>query len=96
MRKAALFVMILSLALCVAAFSAVRAEAAHQRCENQIQQAGSGDAHTSVGEKRGFAIRRDGGIAGQIRERAAQEGRNLALREEMEEQRAQTCEQQRR
>ncbi|MFR5787207.1 MAG: hypothetical protein ACLUHE_08925 [Christensenellales bacterium] len=56
---------------------AVRAEAAHQRRENQIQQAGSGDAHTGVGEKRGFAVRRDGGIAGQIRERAAQKGRNL-------------------
>ena len=75
---------------------AVRAEAAHQRRQNQIQQAGSGDAHAGIGEKRGLAVRRDGGITGQIRERTAQKSRNLTLREEVEKERAQTGEQQRR
>ena len=67
------------------------AKALNQRSQHQIQERGAGDAHAGVGQKLGFAVGRDGGIAREERERAAQKYRALTLSKQLIDQRAYTC-----
>lgn len=77
------------------AHNARGAECAEERRKHQVKQAGACDAQACVGQKFGLAVGGDGSVARDERERRAQKRWHLALGQNMEEQRAQTGEQQR-
>ena len=72
------------------------AEHFEQRRQHEVQKARARHAQAGVRQQIGLAVRRDGRIARDERERRAQERGHFALRDEMEQQRAQAREQQRR
>ena len=66
-----------------------------ERGKNRVHDAHAGHAAAGVDQQVGLAVGGDGGIAGDEGEGGAQEGRNLALGQHMEQQRAETGKQQR-
>ena len=67
-----------------------------QRRQHEVQQTRARHAQAGVRQQVGLAVRRDGRVARDERERRAEERGHLALRDEVEQQRAHAREQQRR
>ena len=78
------------------AHDALGTKRTEERREHRIEQAGAGNAQTSVGQKLGLAVGRNRGIASDKGKRRAQEGRYLTARQEVEQERAQAGKQKRR
>ena len=62
------------------AHDALGAKGAEQRCQHRIEQAGAGNAQTSVGQKLGLAVGCNGGITRDKGKRRAQERGHLTAR----------------
>jgi len=70
------------------------AEELEEGREEDVHEAGAGDAEAGVGQQLGLLVGGDGEIAGEEREGRAEERGNLALGQQVEQQRAETRKQQ--
>ncbi len=74
----------------------LEADALDDGGEDHIHEAGDRDGKAGVRQKLRLAVRGDGPVAREVREGRAEEGRDAALRDQVEEQRAEAGEEQRR